>query len=281
MNRFWNRKWVRTAALCLACAAVLSVVGLAAGGKADPVSGAVGAIASPLRALMNTFAERAETVFKSEELVDELRRENGELKTRIAEMEDSTMEVTRLTRENDELRRLLDMRRQYDDMEMCQTQFVSWSSTNYTSQFTISSGSSAGIQVGDCVITYSGSLVGTVVKVSRGSATVSTIIDASSSISVNVGDTDGVAVVESNMEYMAQMLMRLSYIPDASLIKTGDVIYTRNGGTVYPAGLTVGHIAQVEQEDTGLSAYAVVVPAVDFETLDTLYVVTDFTKPEE
>lgn len=251
MNRLWNRKWVRTVAMCLVCAVILSGIGLVTGGKNGPLSGAVSAIASPLRTVMNTFADRAEMVFKSEELVEELRKENSELRAHIAEMEDSTAEVARLTRENDQLRSLLNMRRQYEDMEMCQTQFVSWSSTNYTSQFTISDGTASGIQVGDCVVTYSGDLVGTVVRVSRGSATVSTIIDASSSVSVNIGDTDGIAVVESNMEFMAQGLLRLSYIPDASLIKTGDVIYTRNGGSVYPAGLTIGHLLRWSRRTRG------------------------------
>ena len=281
MGRIWNKKWIQAAVCAVVCAAILTVIALLSGGKSDVVSSAVGAVASPLRTVMSAFADRAEVIFEHEEMVEELKKENSELRGTIAKMEDSTAQVAALERKVDSLNRLLEMRTEHKDMALTQTSFVTWTSTNYTEQFTINSGSRDDVSVGDCVITEAGYMVGVVSKVTAGTATVTAITDANSSISVNVGSGESVAILAGDMELMPQRLMRLNYITEPSAVRTDDVVTTRSGGNLYPAGLVMGRVARVAMEDTGLSAYAIVVPAADMDALDTLYVVTDFEEPEE
>jgi len=281
MRRFLEKKWVRAAATAVVCAVLLTAVSLLCGGRSDPVTGAVGLAATPLRSLVDAFAQRAEVIFQGEKLVEELRAENAELRGQLTEAENNAQEVRRLERENESLYRLLNMRSEHSDMELQQTVFTAWTSTNYDSTFTIASGAGDGIEQGDCVITEEGHLVGVITRVSAGSATVTTILDPSSSISVNIGEAEGIAICGGDMDLMRQNVMRLSYIPDPAAVRTGDMVVTRKGSDLYPEGLVLGHISQVNPEDTGLSFYAIVQPAANFETLETLYVVTDFTKPEE
>jgi rod shape-determining protein MreC len=65
---------------------------------------------------------------------------------------------------------------------------VAWNASNWASAFTISKGQESGIEVGDCVVSSAGDLVGQISELGTGWSTVRTLIDTNMNVGVLVGE---------------------------------------------------------------------------------------------
>ncbi len=81
----------------------------------------------------------------------------------------------------------LSLREKHTDYELESSKVVLWSSSNWSSSFTISKGASSGIEIGDPVITEYGAVVGQITELGTNWATVSTLIDVDMSVGAFVG----------------------------------------------------------------------------------------------
>ena len=68
---------------------------------------------------------------------------------------------------------------------------------------------------------------------------------------------------------------KMTYISKDSKITVGDVAKTSGLGGVYPKGITVGKITEIYSENQGVSQYAEVTPAVNFDKIYEVYVITN------
>ena len=48
------------------------------------------------------------------------------------------------------------------------------------------------------------------------------------------------------------------------------------GSTLYPQNLILGYVSDAGLDDTGMSKYAVLEAAVDFNTLEQVFIITDY-----
>lgn len=207
---------------------------------------------------------------------EELEAENEELKTRIREMEELIRDADSYRLENEQLKELLGMEESNPELDFVSAVAIAWNDASWSSVFTINKGSADGIEVGDAVVVDAG-MVGVVTAVSRGSAEVSTIIDTSVSLSVSVFQSDLEVVGGGEFSLMKKGCMKLSDIPLGSSVRLGDTVMTEENGGI-PGGILVGTITEIETEGHGMSAYGVVAPSVNIDSLDQVFVVTDFTR---
>ena len=124
--------------------------------------------------------------------------------------------------------------------------------------------------------TETGVLVGVVAEVGYNWATVATVIDTSIEIGGLVSRTDSAGIVEGDFALMGEGKVRLSYLPQSTELIAGDEVLTSGKGGVYPAGLVVGHVADIRMDESGLTRYAEVVPEADLPQLIQVFVITDF-----
>ena len=233
----------------------------------------------PLDRLVDAGMDKLEHIYGYMYKYDQLVAENAELKSRIAEMEEEVRRSVSSNEENAMLKKLLGLAEDNEDYAFAQASLVSWTASSWSSSFTISKGSRAGIEEGDCVITEDGFLVGQVVSVSRGSATVQTILDSASGVGA-VTDQGVIAVAEGDYSLMNEGRLRLAYIEDAALVVSGDKVMTSGKGGIYPSGLVIGTIESVALDPSGLSASAVIVPDADIAALTELFIITDYDPDE-
>ena len=147
---------------------------------------------------------------------------------------------------------------------------------NQTATLTLSRGTDAELEVGDCVITETGALVGVIREVGYNWAAVSTVIDPSSELGGIVNRTYSAGVLEGDFTLMGQGKLKLSYLPDDAQLVSGDEVLTSGKGGVYPSGLVVGTVDGVFTDPSGINRYAVVTPAAELSQLIEVFVVTDF-----
>ena len=60
------------------------------------------------------------------------------------------------------------------------------------------------------------------------------------------------------------------------MVEVGELVMTSGLGGKFPEDMIIGRVVQVERNEAELFQRAVVQPAVDFRTLETVFVVTEF-----
>ena len=274
------KDFLRQNGILLLIAAVLLSVALWLGsallGGTDPVSNLANSVATPFRsgvtAVLDWFGGVREYVLHYDELHEEL----DSLRAEVARLEDEVRQNEEARKENEQLRELLELKQKRKDFTFQSARISERSTSNWSNTLTLGRGEDVGLEIGDCVITETGALVGVIREVGYNWATVSTVIDPSSELGGIVNRTYSAGVLEGDFTLMGQGKLKLSYLPDSAQLVSGDEVLTSGKGGVYPSGLVVGTVDGVFTDPSGINRYAVVTPAADLSELIEVFVVTDF-----
>jgi rod shape-determining protein MreC len=118
-------------------------------------------------------------------------------------------------------------------------------------------------------------VVGLVVEVGSNYAVVSTVLDASISISATIADTGYAGIVTGGYTSGHGDLLRMEYIRSDAVIRNNDPVVTA-GSTVYPRNLILGYVLDAGYDDIGDAKYAYLRPAVDVDSLEQIFILTDY-----
>ena len=202
------KDFLRQNGILLLVAAVLLSVALSLGsavfGGTDPVSNAVNAVATPFRtgvsAVLDWFGGVRDYVLHYDQLHEEL----DALRARVAELEDEVRQNEEAAKENEKLRELLDLQQKRSDFSFQSARVSERSTSNWSNTLTLSRGSDAGLEVGDCVVTETGALVGVLSEVGVNWSTVSTVINTTTELGGIVNRTYSAGVLEGDFTLMGQ-----------------------------------------------------------------------------
>lgn len=277
---FLRKKGVKLAiAVALVVVIVLVSVHLG-GGNAGFFSNIAEGVGTQVRRAATSMAEWLESIYGYIYEYDQLVEENESLRAQLAEAQEQARLGQEAIEENENLRELLNFAQRHSDFEFESTRIVSWSATNWASSFTISKGSDSGLEVGDCVVTEYGALVGQITELGTNWANVRTVIDIDTSVGVLVGEAGNAAMVVGDYTLMQEGMVKLTYLTEGTLPLNGDVVLTSGKGGVFPSGLLVGYIYSVNTEAGGQTPYAVIEPACDLNSLSQVFVIKSFSITE-
>ena len=198
--------------------------------------------------------------------VEQLRAENKELKETIDKFNNERTEYLRLKSENEDLRNVLKLRNQLEDLESVGANVIARNSGNFFNIFLTDKGSANGISYNMPVITSKG-LVGKVSLSQPFSSKIISIIEEGSAVSAIVSKTRDIVVIKGDLELAKEGLCKLEYIPLDLDLAQGDVIETSGLGGIYPEGLIIGTVKEVRIGESDLNKYAIIEPAVDLKRL--------------
>lgn len=270
-----NGIWILLVAVIVTVTmAVLSTFGT---GAAAPVQNAVGILSAPFRAAISATANWIDDRIRFAEEFDALKEENADLKQRIAKLEEENRQAQADSAENERLRQLLNLRPQQRDFQYETAMVVDHTRSNWTRTLTLNKGSAMGIEPKDCVINAEGYLVGVVTEVGANWCTVLTTVDTDFEIGATVFRSGEAAIAAGDFNLMPDGLLRLNFISADSALLNGDLVTTSGLGGYYPPGLVIGSVEEVIIDDSGAMDYALLSPAVDFNDLTEVFVITGFT----
>jgi rod shape-determining protein MreC len=195
-----------------------------------------------------------ETSQQNESLLAENRRIRWEL---------DTLQEVRLA--NERLRSLLDFKEEVA-LPALPAQVIAEDSSSWFRTVVIDKGSEDGIREGLPVVVPEGA-VGRVIKCAPRQARVLLVTDASSSVATLVQRNRTRGVCRGQGDVLA-----LEFALRQEDIAVGDQVITSGTGGVFPKGLTVGQVTEVERGGYGLFKTVTVVPAVDFSRLEEVLV---------
>ena len=274
------KDFLRQNGILLLVAAVLLSVALSLGsavfGSPDPLSNAVGAVTAPFRGGITALLDWSDGVREYVLHYDQLHEELDDLRAQVAKLEDQVRQNEQAAQENEKLRKLLDLKQKRSDFSFQSARVSERSTDNWSNTLTLSRGTDAGLEAGDCVITETGALVGVIDTVGLNWSIVSTIINTTTELGGIVTRTYSAGVLEGDFTLMGQGKLKLGYLSDSAQLVSGDEILTSGKGGVYPSGLVVGTVDGVFTDPSGINRYAVVTPAAALQDLTHVFVITDF-----
>ena len=275
MKRSSNRFLIMILSLAAAIAVLLSVMSYFSATSAA-LPNLAGIAVSPFRALSAAVSETLGHWADYFTRFDELEEENRQLKLKIAEMEEDVRQATFDREENAHLRKVAELREQRRDLHLESARVLVQDSSNWYSLLTINKGTAYDIEVGDCVVTEEGYLLGVVTEAGLNWATVRTILDSESSIGALVFRSGSSALAQGDFSLMGEGRMALSYLGAEPDVVAGDLIVTSGLGGYYPSQVVIGYVEEVRTGDDGLTQYAVLRPEMSLEGLTEIFVVTSF-----
>ena len=246
MSALFKKKAVAAAAGVTA--AVLIIAAIAHFIGFNPVTGAARIILSPFQSGMSYITGKAHSVI-----------------TFLWEM-DSYRE------ENERLRELLGLQNSMTGFSTVAAPVIGYSKSNAYDKIEIGRGSASGINVGNTVITPDG-VVGMVTETGANWAMVTTVLDADNAMGIRITRTGDIAVLEGDKELLAQGYCKMTFINPSVNIIAGDIIETSGSADIYPAGLNVGTVKDINSDSMGQISYATIEPSVDFQHVHEVLVI--------
>lgn len=233
-------------------------------------------ILTPFKAAGTALTNTAEKYYGYMFRYEALAAENEVLEKRIAEMEDVARQADSVSRENERLRKLLDLKTTHEDYKYVDAYIIGWSSTDWENTLTINRGTAAGIQENMCAITANGAVVGLVTAVGVNYAEVTTVLDSTLEISGTIATSGYNGMVRGGYVDGNEKLLQMNYLPSSAIIRNQDQVVT-SGSTVYPRGLIIGYVVDAGFEETGVAKFALLDPAAEISSLEQIFIITDYT----
>ena len=232
-------------------------------------------VVTPIRTAVSKLTDQAEQMYGYIFQYEALAAENAALKEELSQMKDDARLADTLKRENDRLRALNELKNTHEDYVLVDAYIIAWGSNDWTSTLTINRGTNVGIEAGMCAITENGEVVGLVTEVGPNYAIIKTILDSSLGISATITSSGYNGMVQGNYVDGREDMLRMNYLPSNAVIRTGDQVVT-SGSTVYPRDLILGYVVDADFDDTGVAKFALLQPAADINTLEQVFILTDY-----
>lgn len=254
-------------------AAVLTVSAVVG---ANTGRGTVQTLLSPFRKAYSSFVRQAEKVYNYMFRYEALEARNKDLEKRNAELEEEIRNVDTLQRENARLRALAALKEEHTEYDLVSAYIVSWDTSNWKSTFTLPQGKSVGIDEGMVVITENWQVIGLVTEAGDSWSVVTTVLDSSLDVSAMITSSGYSGTVVGSYATGEQGQLRMNYLPGDAILLNNDQVVT-TGSTYYPRGLLIGYISDADFDETGVAKYAILTPAADFDNLEQVFIVTNYT----
>ena len=279
MKRFLTKHGIMVLSAATAIAVVLSLVSFFSS-NTDLLTNIVNTVSTPFRSASAAVADWVGGKLRYASEYDAMKERIEELELEMAKMEEQLRQAEADSEENQRLRKLLDLREQQRDLQLESARVIQRDASNWEATLSLSVGTDFGVEIGDCVITEAGYLVGIITDAGSNWSTCTALIDTEFSMGAVIFRTGDVGVAQGDFNLMQEGQLRLGYLDAAAAPQVGDLVVTSGLGGYYPSQMVIGYIREVMTADDGLAQYAVLEPAADLDQIKQVFVVKDFTVVE-
>lgn len=239
-----------------------------------PVRNVIDKVISPMQKGINHVGFSISESMRKFEDIEDLKAENEELKARLEELTAKAQITNQDKYELDALRELYQLDKKYTDFPKVAARIIARESNGWYNTFTLDKGSEDGIKSDMNVIAGNG-LVGIVTDVRSKTCIVRSIIDDNSNVSAMFSSSGDTCFVSGSMNQIKNDgTIPVSMISmNASVIDSEEVVVSHISDR-FLQGILIGYVRDVYVDSSNMTRAAVLVPAVDFEHLDEVLIIT-------
>lgn len=275
MNLIKNKFFVTAVCIALVLCIVPTVLSLTGGH--DFVRTALHTVATPFRYAFNWIADGVTGFSDYFSSANALLEENERLKEELQQLREDAAKAELVEGENAYLRKLLDFVNSKKEYTMLDASVIGRSANSYSVTYTLNRGSECGIEVNMAVITPDG-VAGYISEVGLGYSRAVALTDPTSAIGVY--SAQGVyGTVEGSVDYRTDGYCIMGSV--TSSLEKGTMLYSSGYGNIYPEGMAVGRIVDSVKDKYGHITRYIIEPAVDFDGLTRVLIVTGRTVTSE
>ena len=194
-------------------------------------------------------------------------REYQKLIDRVQGLENRVNESQGVELENQRLHSLLDFRESIEYPSVA-ARVIGWDTNAWASSIIISKGRKKGVRE-DMAVIYESGLVGRVIEAGWNVSKVLLITDPKNKVGARMQRTREIGIVQG----ATGNVCRISSMSRTADIKPGDLVVTSGLSAFYPAGIPIGTVTEVYNDDNTLSQYAYLTPCVEMSKLEEVLVV--------
>jgi rod shape-determining protein MreC len=277
-DRSARRRVIAFVVLVGLCAILLVVSGSA---PVEELRKGVRFAVSPMQDTLSDGTRSVTSVLGAFSEVDTLRRENEELRTNVDRLENEVDSLESVRDENRDLAKLLDVRRSLSH-ETVAAEITAYSTTQFERVVTLDRGTEAGIPDRAPVLSEGGALAGRVIAVGEGWAEVMLLSDPRMKVAGIDSRTKATGDVTGRLDSPLAMtsIQRTDEVQDTDRIVTLGATVSKRFRSIYPPGLVIGRVLDVQDEPGAVIKTALVQPAADLEHIRRVLVITDHKPPK-
>ncbi|NTW05868.1 MAG: rod shape-determining protein MreC [Peptococcaceae bacterium] len=245
-------------------------------GKTDiaPYKSRIKDIISPLQGLSTNIGQQLRKLVSFPVGLTTIYKENQAMKKKITELEGVSKNYQELISENDRFRTLLNFKDSVAPLmgyELTAASVISRDISNWFGIITLNRGASDGIAVNMIIINDQG-LIGRIISVSHKTSEVLLITDPRSGVAALVQESRAPGMIEGVAS--AQGKLKMVHIPLGSELNIGQTVVSSSFGSLFPKGIPIGRIADVEHDPSGLFISASVNSFVNIDKLEEVMIIT-------
>ena len=204
-----------------------------------------------------------------------LLEENEALKEQVALLTEENTLLQQDKYELNKLRQLFELDEQYESYNKVGARIILRDSGNWYASFIIDKGSADGLRE-DMNVIAEGGLVGRLSNVGPNWSKVTAIISDNANVSGMTLATEDNLIVSGNLQSMSDGVILFSQLVDSKeAVQVGDKIVTSDISDKFLPGILIGYIMTIEPDNNNLTKSGTLIPAVDFEHLSEVLVITD------
>jgi rod shape-determining protein MreC len=238
---------------------------------------------APLEAALNGIGNGIGNLFGGFQEVNALRAQVQSLQAQLNQLTVDEVRVRELEIENSQLRAQLQYKQANPDYTLVGgtvlesnnpdlARVTGQDPTNLVNYVIVDQGRDDGVVVGMPVVTPRG-LAGRVTEVGAHWARVLLIVDPSSSVNAVIQSSRATGMIQGEFGGM----LTLKYVPQGEGIQVNDLVLTSGIGGSFPKRLVIGQVVAVQKRDTDLFQEATIKPSVDFNQLEFVLIIKQFT----
>ncbi len=267
---FSSKYWLLT--LAIICIILMGLSGFAET-KKGPLSWVAGYTIVPMQKGINTAGMWLSDVTDNFSTLQELKKENRELKEKLAEMTIENNQLKQNSATLERLQELYKMDQNTADYPKIGANVIASENSNWFTRFTIDKGSNDGIKVDMNVLSGAG-LVGIVTEVGKNYSVVSSIID-DKNVSAMILTTFDKCIASGDLALINDGVIQFKQLENnENEVPVGEQVVTSNISDKYLQGLLIGYISEVRVDSNNLTRSGYIIPATDFKDLQEVLVIT-------
>lgn len=258
---FWDERklFVFVTLIIVAAVATLLEVDAARNGRQSIADELTSSVFAPVESALSGAANAIGAEFSALANAGKLASDNAALRDKVHQLSADDDSLHAAAVENADLRKMLAMRGAYGPNAVA-ADVVGYAPEAARKEITIDRGWRDGVKR-DCVVVGGAGLVGHVVDAGPHEAHVLLIIDPTSSVPAYLQHTRSWGIVVGT-----SLHVKMKYIGQDKKVAAGDMVVTGQG-QVYPGGIAIGRVREVDRKDSALYQSAVLDTEIDFASL--------------
>lgn len=242
-----------------------------------PLRSAISMVVVPLQKGMNNLGLWTYDKYTTLREISVVLDENKELKSKVDDLTEENNQLRQDTYELSRLRELYQLDEKYTGYTKVGARIIEVTADNWSKAFKVDKGSDDGIQK-DMNVIAGGGLVGIVTEVGKNYSIIKTIIEDNNSVSGMLIDTNETCIVEGDIEQSDSGFVKLTHFKSDITVRDGDKVVTSNISDKYLQGILIGYAKDVTPDSNNLTQSGYLVPAVDFNNLQEVLIITEMKK---